>query len=485
VAWATLCSFLATSCGSKPPATRSLPAAAPISDQVLQQTKDLPPGLDMRVSQGKHGAPAYDHGKLAPAAKLPDAEAEALLSRARPIKDEATDKQAFALRPSSTPPPRTGTVIKGSFPPPVSSTLPPARPTDTGDLKVLRWMPEGAVPIAPEVSITFSQPMVAVTSQEDAATVVPAQLSPTPKGKWRWLGTRTLLFDPDVRMPMATTYHVEVPAGTKSATGGVLKDGVKFTFETPAPSVVQSYPNGGPARLDVPMFAMFDQKIDAKAALAKVTVSSNGETFPVELLDDAAIAKDKTLASIVKAAHEAEQDGRWLAFRATRSCPRDAAVTVTFAAGTPSAEGPNKTPSDQSFAFRTFPPLRVEQAECGWGSECRPGMPFSISFNNPLDEDAYDDAQVQITPDIPDVKIAVGGAGMSITGMTAPRTTYKVVLARSLKDTFGQTLGSDTTLTFTVGDPMPTFYGPQGMVVVDPAAKKPTLDFFTINYEQL
>jgi len=39
----------------------------------------------------------------------------------------------------------------------------------------------------------------------------------------------------DVRFPMATTYQVEVPAGTKSATGGVLKDAVKFTFETPAP----------------------------------------------------------------------------------------------------------------------------------------------------------------------------------------------------------------------------------------------------------
>jgi uncharacterized protein YfaS (alpha-2-macroglobulin family) len=112
-------------------------------------------------------------------------------------------------------------------------------------------------------------------------------------------------------------------------------------------------------------------------------------------------------------------------------------------------------------------------------------MPFSVRSNNPLDEDAYDDAQVTITPEIPDVKIAVSGGYMAISGLTDARTTYKVVLAKSLKDTFGQTLGEDTTLTFTVGDPMPTFFGPSGMVVVDPAAKKPTLDFFTINYEQL
>ena len=484
MAWVTLCSFVVSSCGGKSATTPRAPVASPISDRVLVQSKDLPPGLDMRVSQGRQGAPAFDHGKLAPAKKLSDADAEALLSRAQPIKVDASDKQEFALRPKSAPPPRTGTVIKASFPPPASTLLPPARATDTGDLKVLRYMPEGQVPIAPELTVTFSQPMVAVTSQEDAAANVPVKLSPQPKGKWRWLGTRTVLFDPDPRFPQATTYQVEIPAGTKSTSGGVLKDAVKFTFETPAPSLVSQWPSGN-TRLDTPMFAMFDQKIDPKAVLATTQVTANGETYGLELLDEAAIAKDKTLASLVKVARDAEQDGRWLAFRATKPFPRDSAVTVNFAAGTPSAEGPNKTPKEQGFAFRTYPPLRVEEAQCGWGSECRPGMPFSIVFNNALDDDAFDDAQVSIAPEIADVKIIQGGAGITISGLTTARTTYKVVLAKTLKDTFGQTLGADTTLTFSVGDPTPTFFGPSGMVVLDPGAKKPTLDFFTINYEQL
>ncbi|MBV8758576.1 MAG: Ig-like domain-containing protein, partial [Deltaproteobacteria bacterium] len=480
----TLCSFVVTSCGGKSPGPTRAPIPSPISDRVLVQTKDLPPGLDMRVSQGKQGAPAFDHGKLAAAKKLSDADAEALLSRARPIKDEASDKQEFALRPKSAPPPRTGTVIKGTFPPPASTLLPPAKATDTGDLKVLRYMPEGAVPIAPELTVTFSQPMVAVTSQEDAAATTAVKLTPQPKGKWRWLGTRTVLFDPDPRFPQATTYQVEIPAGTKSTTGGVLKDAVKFTFETPPPSLVQQWPAGN-TRLDVPMFAMFDQKIDPKAVLASTKVTAAGQSYDIELLDQAAIDKNKTLASIVKAAHDAEQDGRWLAFRATKPFPRDTEINVQFAGGTPSAEGPNKTAKEQSFSFHTYPPLRVDEAECGWGSECRPGMPFSIVFNNPLDDDAFDDAQVAITPEVPDVKIIQGGAGITISGLTSARTTYKVVLSKALKDTFGQTLGADTTLTFSVGDPTPTFFGPSGMVVLDPGAKKPTLDFFTINYEQL
>src|SRR5258708_37346450 len=117
-------------------------------------------------------------------------------------------------------------------------------------------MPEGEVPLAPELSVTFSQPMVAVTSQDDAAKVQPVKLTPTPKGKWRWIGTRTILFDPDVRFPQAQTYQVEIPAGTKSAAGGELKQAVKFTFETPPPTLRASYPNpnSGPQHLDVPMF---------------------------------------------------------------------------------------------------------------------------------------------------------------------------------------------------------------------------------------
>ena len=89
--------------------------------------------------------------------------------------------------------------------------------------------------------MTFSQPMVAVTSQDDAAATHAGEADAARRrARWRWIGTRTILFDPDVRFPQATTYQVEVPAGTKSANGGVLKDGVKFTFETPAPTLVAS-----------------------------------------------------------------------------------------------------------------------------------------------------------------------------------------------------------------------------------------------------
>src|ERR1700754_1461449 len=106
-------------------------------------------------------------------------------------------------------------------------------------------MAEGKGPLAPEVSVPSSQRMVAVTSQADARATTPVTLSPPAKGAWRWIGTRTIVFAPEVRLPQATTFKASIPAGTKSATGGALAKAVEFSFETPPPRVVSHFPHGG------------------------------------------------------------------------------------------------------------------------------------------------------------------------------------------------------------------------------------------------
>ena len=480
------------------------PATGPSAEELAKLAKDLPDGLDLRLSDGKAGPPPFDHQKLAPAKKLGDADVQTILARAEPLKQEAGDQQDFALRPSSQPPPRTGETIKGTFPPPASSLLPPPAGETTGELRVLRYMPEGAVPLAPELSITFSQPMVPVTSQADAAAHVPVKLTPQPKGKWRWLGTRTLLFDPDVRFPQATTYKVEVPAGTKSQTGGTLTQAVSFTFETPPPTIVSKSPGDwSPQHLDVPIFLMFDQKIDPQAVLAKLQVKApvpsqvrtgdpwgNAAAAPlapvaIRMLDAKELAADKRLTALVEEAKKDEHDGRWLALRTVKKLPPDAQITVEVPAGTPSAEGPNPTKATQSFTFRTYPPLRIERADCGYGGECRPGMALTLTFDNPLDVDAFSEQQVKVSPAIPDMRVIQSGTQLSVIGSTKARTSYTVTVAASLADEFGQTLGKEETRSFSVGDANPTFFGPSGIVVLDPAAPRPTLDFFSTNYTSL
>ncbi|HWC77534.1 MAG TPA: Ig-like domain-containing protein, partial [Blastocatellia bacterium] len=226
-------------------------------------------GLEMRLSEGTEQPVKREEIPAPRAAALSDADTQSVLSRLQPIKVDAGDEKDFALRDRSLPPPRTGKTIEASFPPPSSSTG--SGTVATGPLEVVRHAPEGDVPIAPQLSVTFSQPMVAVTSHADSiASDVPVKISPQPAGQWRWVGTKTLLFEPEGRFPMSTEYAVTVPAGVKSATGASLVAAKSWKFNTPAPVVKSSYPDHSPQRRDAMMFVEFDQRVDPQAVLRTI-----------------------------------------------------------------------------------------------------------------------------------------------------------------------------------------------------------------------
>lgn len=453
---------------------------------VLEMQKDVPDGLTMRLSDSKDSPYQPVERRPVKAEKLSQADADALLARLPALKGEAEDKKDFALRERSLPPPRTGETVKQPFPPPDSQAPPAGAVQAGGELTVLRFAPEGEVPLAPHLSITFSQPMIAISAHADTvAGGVPVKLSPEPKGRWRWVGTRTLLFDPEPRFPQATEYRVEIPAGTKSATGGALAKAVTFTFTTPAPRVTNSWPGEGPQERDVPMFVAFDQAVDAAAVLATISVEAKGQRYPVRALTAEEIAANATITNLIDAAEKNEQSGRYVTFRARELLPVDSRIEVDIGPGTPSEEGPRVTQSVQSFSFRTYGPLEVEEARCSWGSNCPPMTPWYVRFSNPIDAEKFDADAITIEPELPGKRIDVNGRFLNIRGRSKGRTTYTVTLPATLTDEFGQTLGEPEELSFRVGNAEPNFWGPGGLVVLDPAAKKHSLDVFSTNYDKL
>ncbi|HEY0545192.1 MAG TPA: alpha-2-macroglobulin family protein [Pyrinomonadaceae bacterium] len=445
-------------------------------------------GLQFRLSEGAEQAEPVPANKPAPAAALSDSETQNVLKRLPPVKAEATDEQDFALREKSLPPPRTGETIKASFPPPATQPLPDQKAA--GALEVLRFSPEGEVPLAPNLSVTFSQPMVALTSVEELATQAsPVQLSPQTPGRWRWVGTKTLLFEPENnRLPMATVYTVTVPAGIKSANGGSLTSARTWKFSTPPPQVKSMYPQGETQRRDVLMFVEFDQKVDPASALRTMKVEAGGATIKTRLATAEEVAADKTVSDLSKLATA----GRWLAFRALNSdgtienaLPSDAPVTISVGPGTPSLEGSRTTEKAQSFSFKTFGPLRVTEYRCSYQEKCSPFDPWFITFSNPLDANAFAKSQLRVAPEIPGLKPTVYGNMIQLSGLMKGRTTYKLTLDASLRDSFGQTLGKAQTLTFIVGSAPPTLSSSHGnFVVLDPAASA-RYSVYSINYNSL
>src|SRR4030095_10893400 len=161
------------------------------------------PGLQFRVSEGT-GQPESRETKASPTTTpLSSLRIANILRRLSPLRMDSDDQQPFAFRERSLPPPLTGKTINVAFPAAANIGAPE---TSVGPLRVLRSSPEGDVPLAPNLSVTFSQPMIAVSSQEEAAANLPVLLSPQIPGKWHWVGTNTLLFEPHVRFPMATRY---------------------------------------------------------------------------------------------------------------------------------------------------------------------------------------------------------------------------------------------------------------------------------------
>ena len=433
------------------------------------------------------GLPDWDGGQarppLAETKPLSQEQIQQLLARLPPLHEEEGDVAQVRLPDQSLPPPRPGQEVELPFPPPQAES-PPDVQADA-PLAALRFSPEGDVPLAPQLSVTFSHPMVPLTSHgELAAEDIPVTLEPAVPGRWRWVGTRTLLFEADVdgsaRMPMATEYMAAIPEGIQSADGTKLEKPVSWTFRTPAPTLQYAYPTGGPFGLNPVFFASFDQNIDPAAVLEHTQVTAQGRRFTVRNASQEEIAADSRIQRLIAGSVK----DRWLAFVSTTPLPRDTTVTVTFAAGTPSAEGPLVTAHPQSYSFKTPGPFLLRQRECGWGgdAQCPPNTPLSLRFSNPIDTESFDPSLISIEPELDYVSYEVFGDSIWIVGNTKGRATYDVTVGSGLTDRFGQTLGEDTQTQFRIG-PMEAFLtaGSHGPITILDPYGKPSFPIYTVN----
>lgn len=446
--------------------------------------------IAVQLSAGQAQPAAVQPPPLATGTPLTAEEIEQILSDLPPLETPPAAQTEFQMAGELLPPPRPGETIQEPFPPKDTAFQP--TPVPVGPLEVLRYAPQGEIPLAPFISVTFNQPMTALATLEElAAQDVPVQIEPALPGRWRWQGARTLTFEYESalidRLPKATEFRVTIPAGTRSATGGALPEAVSWSFRTPPPAVVESYPGDIPQPQDPLFFIAFDQRIDPQVVLGTIRVSAQNKEIPLELASEEAIQADERVSRLATGIPE----GRWLAFRSTQLLPTDTTVNVIIGPGTPSAEGPLTTVQAQSYSFRTYAPLRVVDQSCpSVFDRCQPLQSFYIRFNNPLDEILLDEQAleelVQIEPELPGMQVNLSFDSLIVQGMSKGRTTYAVRLSSSLRDVFGQALGKDVKLSFHVGPAEPALFSSnQELVTLDPVAEKAAFPVYVVNYSRL
>src|SRR6185436_17685616 len=108
----------------------------------------LPNGLHFRLSNGEEGAETREVKPQIKADPLSESETSNLLKRIPPIKDDPLDKTDFARRAGSLPAPKTGKQIPVKFP--AADQVNPINVDQSKqDLQVIRFSPEGDIPLAP------------------------------------------------------------------------------------------------------------------------------------------------------------------------------------------------------------------------------------------------------------------------------------------------------------------------------------------------
>lgn len=428
---------------------RALPVAVGPGSELFSGTP-IKMTVTERLSSTPRGAVTADN-----ATDMDAAAVCSILKRLDPLVVEAKETD-FNLRESSARPPKVGKIVKAAFPPTLSASAPVRivanRPMP---LALSRYGPEGEVDFTPaRVTVQFSQPMVALTSLSDSSKKIAAAITPAIPGSWRWLDTRTYIFEPKGNVfPGATKVTASVAGGVKSTSGNDLSKATSWSFRTPLLKLTYSFPQSEPDSLKPLMLMGFNQRVDQQAILRKLqVVVQTGNSKPLTLSSpkDLSLAQESeiTPGDVLSRIIRGHQVDRLVLFKLNRTLPKNSLVTVVLPAGCPSAEGPLLSEQRQEFRFSTYGPLSVQMPLVL--PRAVPKDDIRISCSNQLNPNTFNAGMVKVVPEIPGARISVKDNEISIVGTKKPGVKYAATISGAIEDVHGQRLGRPATLKFLV-----------------------------------
>ncbi len=366
-----------------------------------------------------------------------------------------------------------------------------ANATATGPLTVTRISHSGAVDDLKRLTISFSQPMIELSTVSQTNSIDTKQfasITPEPKGAWQWAGSQTLIFTPDgPGFPKATKYTVTVPASANSISGSKIDKSYRYDISLPAVKIAKFHPTETSLENQKPLLiALFNQNIDREKVLAKTHLLVGKRNIPIQIvsgaeygnrlkqeyaatqLDERPKAKQSWFGTSSLAQLPHETDKNFVAFEPVESLPKNSTIKITFDKNMPSEEGPLTSEIAEERVFTTAPPLKLvtneikfatttkEQANQGFEDNYVQRQTFK--FNNPIDFEKFEPSMVSISPAVEEFEIitprqrckhgkyeSTTDDAISIHGHFKPYTRYTVAFSEKIVDKFGQPLGKKQT----------------------------------------
>jgi alpha-2-macroglobulin len=474
------CLTLLLSLACKNPGSPGLRSGAPGQPTDLERT---PTPFEIVLSDGQPVDAAAVKNKTVEGKPLADDEVTKLLKMFKEPLPQPKDRPDFLKRPGSLPPPRAATPKEMPFPPKGAGSPPPTVKVE--QLEVLSLAPEGAVDHSARVSISFNSPMIAVSdpSNFEGGDPLGITLEPRPEGKWRWLGTQTIIFEPaQGQMPRATDYKVTVPKGVKDVSGSTLAESVTQAFSLPRPAVVSASPSASGLALEPLITVTFNQAVDPQTTPAKVHLMNGGQQV---LLNSLSLVSAEKVEPGLKARYQDVPENTVFFFQAQAPLKPGNSYSIEVEEGVTSLEGPLTGDQRWSQSFSTYDPLKMTSYHPEKGRKASPFEDFYLYFNNSLDAKVFSQDWVTVDPPMEDQRFRVSGGSLWISGRKKGNTKYKVTVSGKLQDQFQQTLGQPLSVTLATGAAEPNLEHGFGLfTVLDPNAKA-LLPVFTTNVKKL
>ncbi len=231
---------------------------------------------------------------------------------------------------------------------------------------VVHAAPQGPTASDPSIFVLFSQTLRPLDPNPE---VPPGfTLAPPVDGHWEWMGSHGVTFVPKAgRLPRATAFSVQVPAGLRSTQGEQLAAGRAFEFETPRPHVTEMSPSPWDESVTptTPILLSLSQPALAEQVAPSITVSAAGTDVPI----------------VVKKGENSQQ----LRVQAPTGWPLDSKITLSVAPGWTGVDGALSASAHFESSFRTYGPLTAT-VECNRDDtgRCRPDGGVYLSLSNPV-----------------------------------------------------------------------------------------------------
>lgn len=330
------------------------------------------------------------------------------------------------------PPPPAPTRAVTEAPPPPAIQLPQAK-DEQDEFKVAAGRPTGKLVGDAHPTITFSEPVVALSTLEQQDPSTQLRLEPKVKGRWHWLGSASVEFVNDEPWPMSTAFHLIVPQGFKALDGTPLQTPWQLDFTTPAVQV-QPYATN-PAESAC--------RWSAPSQHFEIIVNQPVKEPEKAFFFEAGEQKKQVAARLVKAT-PFEHDRRVkYEIAPAQDLPADAPFAVGLDGSARGVEGDLPAGVEWRQNCRTMGAMKVERVfRCSDDpGHCAHG-PVVIAFTNPLGDEKELKSHVHFTPEVAidwdDTQLPMFATRAALFGKFRPGTSYQVKIDAGIKDAMGQ-----------------------------------------------